>query len=158
AVSTGTISCTTAARQAASAGSAAYHSVYATPDASDPDAVARSTPCDVMWRDDPDTAANRTPATVARAKLPAVAASGSGRSGPTSEYTPQHTPATAMSARPIGSGAVTPGTVSTMRPPIASSTPIQSIRAGRSPRMSPAPIIVTCTAPNSTREPTLALM
>ncbi len=39
---------------------------------------------------------------------------------------------------------------------MASATPAQSIRAGRSPRTSPTPIIVAWTAPKSRRAPTAA--
>ena len=45
----------------------------------------------------------------ARAKLPAVTASGSATPRPRSEYTPQATPAIAIRRRRASGGAVTPG-------------------------------------------------
>src|SRR5262245_39253482 len=69
---------------------------------------------------------------------------------------PQHTPATAIIAVPIGSGAFTHGTANTTTPASTSATPTQSTRAGRSPRTRPVPIMVVWTPPNSTSAPTLA--
>ena len=62
-------------------------------------------------------------------------------------------PASAMSATPAGSGAPIPGGLRYTRPIIASRRPIHSRGRGRSPPRSAAPIMVSCTAPNSTSAP-----
>ena len=62
-------------------------------------------------------------------------------------------PATTISDAPSGAGALTPGSTSHTTPATAAAMPSARSGPGRSPRASPTPIIVTCTAPNSSSAP-----
>jgi len=94
----------------------------------------------------------------ARAKLPAVAATGRRSSRPRTEYTPQHAPAASIRIDPHTGGALAPFAVRCHNPAIASMHPSQSIARGRSPRQRPQPIIVICTLANSSSAPAPAVM
>src|SRR5471032_1364684 len=107
----GTDNCTVAARMAVSLLSAAYQMTYPMPDVSAPEAIARATPASfayalalAMKR-----TLSKTASGAARAKFPAVAASGSATPRPRNEYTPHATPAIAINAAPTSGGAAIPG-------------------------------------------------
>ena len=74
-----------------------------------PEASASTIPLGLTCARLASTALKASAMGAARRKLPAVAPSGLSSPRPRSEYTPQATPATLISAAPSGVGAVTPG-------------------------------------------------
>src|SRR5262249_48379376 len=140
---TGTDSCTIAARAAPSDGSTAYHTQDPSPPliAPHPNANVAPAPATCLARPSADTT-NRGPHGTARAKLPALAASGRVAARPNSEYSPQVTPARNISAAPAGGGASRLGRFSSTSPVAATAKPIHCRTVGRSPRTRPPPIIV----------------
>lgn len=123
------------------------------PEVTAPEASASAMPAGLAWARLCSSALKASAMGAARRKLPAVAASGLACPRPRSEYTPQATPATAISAAPSGVGAVTPGETRYTSPPSASTKPSQPSGSNRSPARRPAPSMVSCTAPTGSAHP-----
>jgi hypothetical protein len=109
AASTGTDSCTMAARVVVSPRNAVYQTAYPTPDVSVPDRNARSAPFDETEVLGHITRLNPTANGTERTKFPVVTLTGSTLPRPRNEYSPQEMPAAAMSADPMDDGADNPG-------------------------------------------------
>jgi len=99
------------------------------------------------------TASNATAMGTARAKLPAVSASGRAEPLPRTEYAPQATPAASMSAAPPNEGVTQPGSRRISTPSAAVAAPATCAGSRRSPALGPHAIIVICTAPKRRSAP-----
>src|ERR1700752_2922418 len=157
AASTGTESCTIAARVAVRPRRAAYQITYPTPEAAAPERTARRIP---DWESStPLNVTNRTKriSGTARIKLPAVSARGDSVPRPRNEYTPHAIPAMIINEEPSSDGALRPGITKYTSPPRASNTPSHSRSCGRSPERSATRIIVTCTLPKRINAPVPAV-
>src|SRR5690349_1062913 len=157
AATTGTLSCTVAARVASSPRSAVYQIAYPPPEVTAPETRAQSAPRAGQCARPKNTALASSANGTARRKLPAVLTSGSPAPRPRKEYTPHAIPAVSIAAAASAGGACTPGQTNHARPPSASARPAIWIQSGRSPRRQPQRIMLACTAPNRSSAPVPAV-